>query len=307
MKKKIFIIFLLFINLFLLVIGILYENIRKNVEEGFYLNGEDTIVLQYGEQYEEAGFIANIRNKSHINDVIVSSNINVNKLGSYEITYTLSYLNYSKTLKRDVKIIDTTSPTLTVDCDLNQYIVVNDKIDNCKITADDNYDKDLTDKIVVDSNVNNKKVGDYEIKYSVSDSSHNKTEKTLQVHVRNKFDIYYVNVSISKQKLEYFQKNKLVLSTPITSGAHNATKTGTFKIRNKVRNTTLKGEDYVSFVKYWMGYGGAYGLHDASWRSKFGTMDYKTKGSHGCINMPTSAAKKLYDMIEIGTPVYIKN
>ena len=37
------------------------------------------------------------------------------------------------------------------------------------------------------------------------------------------------------------------------------------------------------------------------------TMDYKTNGSHGCINMPTKAAKKLYNMIEVGTPVHIKN
>ena len=55
-----------------------------------------------------------------------------------------------------------------------------------------------------------------------------------------------------------------------------------------------------------MGYGGGYGLHDASWRKKFGTQDYFYKGSHGCVNMPTVAAKKLYSMIEVGTPVYIK-
>ena len=78
------------------------------------------------------------------------------------------------------------------------------------------------------------------------------------------------------------------------------------KILNKARNTTLKGEDYESFVQYWMGYGGGYGLHDASWRRVFGTQDYKWNGSHGCINMPTAAAKKLYGMVEVGTPLYIK-
>ena len=74
----------------------------------------------------------------------------------------------------------------------------------------------------------------------------------------------------------------------------------------KARDTVLTGPGYASFVKYWMGYGGAYGLHDASWRSRFGTQDYIYNGSHGCINMPTVAAKKLYGMIEVGTPVYIK-
>ena len=33
---------------------------------------------------------------------------------------------------------------------------------------------------------------------------------------------------------------------------------------------------------------------------------YKTNGSHGCVNVPTDAAAKLYSMLEIGTPVYIK-
>ena len=284
----------------------MYDSIKKNVDEGFYLKGKDKIILKYGEEYKEDGFVANIYNKSHINDVSVNSNININKLGTYEITYSLKYLNYSKTLKRIVTVIDDEAPTLEVNCNDEQYLVIKDNFKKCEVKAEDNYDNNLTEKIIVDSNLDNNKVGDYTIKYTVTDSSNNSSSKEIKVHVRNKFDLTYVNVSIAKQRLDYYEYNKIVLTTPITSGKNNYTKTGTFKIRNKVRNTTLKGEDYVSFVKYWMGYGGAYGLHDASWRNTFGTMDYKTNGSHGCINLPTPAAKKLYDMIEIGTPVYIK-
>ena len=78
-------------------------------------------------------------------------------------------------------------------------------------------------------------------------------------------------------------------------------------VRNKVRNTYLTGKDYKSFVKYWMAYSGNnYGIHDASWRNKFGGSIYKANGSHGCVNVPTDAAAKLYNMLDIGTPVYIK-
>ena len=28
-------------------------------------------------------------------------------------------------------------------------------------------------------------------------------------------------------------------------------------------------------------------------------------GSHGCVNMPRSEVSKLYNMVEIGTPVYV--
>ena len=60
-------------------------------------------------------------------------------------------------------------------------------------------------------------------------------------------------------------------------------------------SSQLKGKDYVSEVKYWMAYdGNNFGIHDASWRSNFGSMSYKTTGSHGCVNVPTKAMKKLY-------------
>lgn len=99
----------------------------------------------------------------------------------------------------------------------------------------------------------------------------------------------------------------MVLETDVTTGKNNATKAGSFKIRNKVRNTYLTGKNYKSFVKYWMAYSGnSYGIHDASWRNKFGGNIYKTNGSHGCVNVPTNMATKLYSLIEIGTPVYIK-
>ena len=47
------------------------------------------------------------------------------------------------------------------------------------------------------------------------------------------------------------------------------------------------------------------GLHDASWRSRFGGNIYIYNGSHGCVNMPRSEVSKLYNMVEIGTPVYV--
>ena len=51
--------------------------------------------------------------------------------------------------------------------------------------------------------------------------------------------------------------------------------------------------------------GNSYGLHDASWRSRFGGNIYTYNGSHGCVNMPRSEVSKLYNMVEIGTPVYV--
>ena len=50
-----------------------------------------------------------------------------------------------------------------------------------------------------------------------------------------------------------------------------------------------------------------YGLHDATWRSnyEFGGDTYWYSGSHGCVNLPYSAAESLYFMVSRGTYVLV--
>jgi hypothetical protein len=52
-----------------------------------------------------------------------------------------------------------------------------------------------------------------------------------------------------------------------------------------------------------MPFNGNIGLHDSTWRSTYGKNIYKTNGSHGCINLPPSAAAVIYENIEKGMPV----
>ena len=56
-----------------------------------------------------------------------------------------------------------------------------------------------------------------------------------------------------------------------------------------------------------MPFNGGIGMHDAKWRSSFGGTLYKTGGSHGCINLPHSVAKKIYENISAGMPVLCYN
>ena len=116
----------------------------------------------------------------------------------------------------------------------------------------------------------------------------------------------YIEVDLTEQKLYYYVEGEIALETDVVTG-NLAKKYGTPEginfVYNKQRNRTLRGPGYSSFVKYWMPVKGGIGLHDASWRSKFGGEIYKTNGSHGCINMSTQVAARLYDMVELGTPV----
>ena len=54
-----------------------------------------------------------------------------------------------------------------------------------------------------------------------------------------------------------------------------------------------------------MPYNRGEGLHDATWRSVFGTQNYKTNGSHGCINMPLDITDDIYDNVSVGTKVLV--
>lgn len=288
------------------VIGFFEREKIDTLNNGFKILGNNDITLDYGNKYIEEGYIAVLNGKDLKSDVKVINNIDDNKLGEYDIEYTLKYKRYNKTLKRKVKIIDKEPPVLTLS-DKEIYCTLQEKCDDIKYTAIDNYDGDITFKVKIESNVDINKKGTYDIKYTVEDSSGNKKEEIVKAHVTTKDENTYIEVKISTQKLVYYVKKKPVFTTDVTTGLNGATKLGNFRVNKKARNTYLVTKKYKSFVKYWIGYDGrSYGIHDASWRKKFGGKIYLTNGSHGCVNVPTSSAQKLYSMVEVGTPVYIK-
>ena len=124
----------------------------------------------------------------------------------------------------------------------------------------------------------------------------------------------YIDIDVSQQKLIYFRNGKRKFTSDVVTGCRNTgttTPTGLFSILSKQRNIVLKGRNsngskYKSFVSYWMAFlGTSYGIHDATWRSSFGGDIYEYDGSHGCVNLPHSAAATIYDLVDYGTPVIV--
>lgn len=125
---------------------------------------------------------------------------------------------------------------------------------------------------------------------------------------RGKEDIgsTYIEIDMTDQKMYYYQEGELLIETDVVTGnmkRGDDTPSGVNYVYAKQRNRTLRGEDYESFVRYWMPVNGGVGIHDASWRKKFGGDIYLKNGSHGCINTPSSVMKELYNLVEKGTPV----
>lgn len=131
---------------------------------------------------------------------------------------------------------------------------------------------------------------------------------THQGYARGLDDIggTYIEIDMTEQKMYYYAEGELTLETDVVTGntgRRMGTPQGINFVYAKERNRTLRGADYASFVKYWMPVKGNVGIHDASWRSKFGGQIYKTNGSHGCINTPSDIMAELYELAEVGTPV----
>ena len=118
----------------------------------------------------------------------------------------------------------------------------------------------------------------------------------------------YIEIDLSAQHLWFYKDGECLTSTNLVSGMVGAgwnTPTGIYSIYAKDSDTYLVGEDYRSYVNYWMPFSGGYGLHDATWRGSFGGDIYLYGGSHGCVNLPLSAAKTIYNNASVGTKVIL--
>ena len=116
----------------------------------------------------------------------------------------------------------------------------------------------------------------------------------------------YVEVNITRQQLWFYKDGELVTrGSVVTGNVERGWKTpnGTYVLNYKQKDAVLRGDNYASKVKYWMPFNGNIGLHDASWRGACGGNVYKNDGTHGCVNLPSYLAKKIFDNIEEGTPI----
>lgn len=118
----------------------------------------------------------------------------------------------------------------------------------------------------------------------------------------------YIEVDLTNQKLYYYEGGAQVISADVVTGnisRRNGTPAKACYVYFMQKKRVLRGADYATPVDFWMAVYGNIGIHDATWRSKFGGSIYRTNGSHGCINTPYKEVSQLYSRVKIGTPVMI--
>ncbi len=122
----------------------------------------------------------------------------------------------------------------------------------------------------------------------------------------------YSEVDISEQMVYVFQNGQVVYSakcvTGLPSDATRSTKTGCWYIKDKKLEYTLTGADYKTPTKYWIritwtGTGYHY-MNRSDW-DKWTPDLYKTRGSHGCINLQLEDVKNIYNLVSLRDMVFI--
>lgn len=270
--------------------------------------------IKYASSYKDLGYVATDNYDGDITSKVkVTGSVDTSKLGTYKLTYTVYDSSGNKAEKsRTIKVIDNEKPSISLKGKERMIIKVGARYNEPGYTSYDNYDKDTTNKVKISGKVNSSKAGIYQLTYTVTDSSGNTNSTSRFIQVGDQSDIdedNYIMISIKEQKLWYYKNGKLKLSSNVVTGKKGVwdTLTGSFRITDKVAGTYLVGPDYKCWVDYWMlfDYRSQSGLHDATWLSDFGGNVYESSGSHGCVNMPYSKAKSLFNSVSLGTLVII--
>jgi len=137
------------------------------------IRGEKVVDIAVYDDYVDEGVEVIHSNGSKLEkSVKVSNNVNTEKVGTYEVKYSLKYYGRNITSIRKVNVVDKVSPTIKLNGD--SEITLSRGIDYTEqgFIATDNYDGVITNKVLVENKVLDTP-GTYEIIYSVEDSSGN--------------------------------------------------------------------------------------------------------------------------------------
>lgn len=116
----------------------------------------------------------------------------------------------------------------------------------------------------------------------------------------------YVEINLTNQYLWFYVDGKIIAEGSVVTGNGNskyATPAGVYTLDYKAANATLRGPGYACPVSFWMPFNGDIGIHDATWRGRFGGQIYMGDGSHGCVNTPYNLSQAIFNNISAGTPV----
>lgn len=139
------------------VAGIVYYRLdsQNEVRVEFSLNGDEAVTVEFGEKYREPGVnavaygtVLYADGRDISSKVKITGEVNLDKLGKNVISYDLDYKGFTAHAERIVRVIDTQPPVITLVPDSSDNIRPGEEYVDAGYTAVDNYDGDITDRVV---------------------------------------------------------------------------------------------------------------------------------------------------------------
>ena len=140
------------------------------------LSGNALVTVAVGAAYSDAGATASDNRDGDIsNRIVVSGSVNTLVVGSYTLTYTVSDLagNAATPVTRTVSVVDTVKPVITLLGSSSMSLMAGGTFTDPGATASDNYDGDISARIVRTGSVNTGAAGVHTLTYNVSDYAGN--------------------------------------------------------------------------------------------------------------------------------------
>lgn len=239
-KKNICRLFIILLIIFFIIFFFLAEK-----KLYFSLIGKDYIELNIGDNYKEIGYEAKVCNK-YIKLLCknISKNVKVNKTNKDNklyINYGINYNNKEEILTREIVFKDLESPKIKLNDSIkNVNLCPNDKYIDPGVTAFDNVDGDITDKVEVKT-MNNK------IYYTATDSSGNK--KIIFRNIKY-YDNEIPKISLNgSKKLYVFKDSKYIEKGYIANDNCDGNITDKVKINSNL-DTSKVGNYKINYSIY---------------------------------------------------------
>ena len=155
------------IILLLIIIFIMISIVSNLNKYSLELLGDPEITINLGEDYKEPGYVAYYKNKKLVIDQVkVTSNLDNNKVGKYEINYTIDNI----TRVRIVSVVNNKDLYIFLLGDVNMKLKQGEKYQEPGFNVYDSVDKDIKNNVIITGNVDTSKKGTYQITYTVTNS-----------------------------------------------------------------------------------------------------------------------------------------
>lgn len=223
------------------------------------INGDEVISLDYGQSYKEPGAKAMgygtlLKREPRELEVQVDSQVDTTRPGVYQVVYSAVFEGTEASVTRTVKVVDSVAPVITLVSDPEHFTFPNQPYEEEGFTASDNFDGDLTDKVIA-------KEQDGKVIYTVSDSSGN--EATVERPIRYDDPVAptltlngEINITITEgnkwKEPGYTATDNVdgdLTAQVVVGGAVDYNKPGTYKLTYEVKDNyqnTAKAERTVT-------------------------------------------------------------